>query len=97
MPLDPMRLSPHELLILQALARGQQPTVTSKHRTRYELLGLVRDGPAGLQLTAEGLRRTREKAAPAVDPEKASSVREQRLAARDATGRRRRRRHTKPV
>jgi hypothetical protein len=97
MPLDPMRLSPHELLILQALARGQQPTVSSKHRTRYELLGLVRDGPAGLQLTAEGLRRTREKAAPTVKPEKAPPVREQRPPARDAMGRRKRRRHTQPV
>jgi hypothetical protein len=91
MPLDPTRLSPHELLILQALARGQQPTVTSKHRTRYELLGL------GLQLTAEGLRRTREKAVPAVKPEKAPPVRKQRPLARDAMGRRKRRRHTQPV
>lgn len=92
-----MRLSSHELLILQALARGQRPTVTSKHRTRYELLGLVRDGPAGLQLTAEGLRRTRDEAAAVVEPEKAPPVREQRPLARDATGRRKRRRHTQPV
>ncbi|MDP1965683.1 MAG: hypothetical protein Q8K93_26180 [Reyranella sp.] len=97
MPLDPTRLSPHELLILQALARGQRPTVTSKHRTRYELLGLVRDGPAGLQLTAEGLRRTQEMAATVVELEKAPPVREQRPPARDAMGRRKRRRHTQPV
>jgi len=92
-----MRLSSHELLILQALARGQRPVVTSKHRTRYELLGLVRDGPAGLQLTAEGLRRTREKVATAVKPERAPPVREHRPPARDAKGRRKRRRHTQPV
>jgi len=92
-----MRLSPHELLILQALARGQRPTVTSKHRTRYELLGLVRDGPTGLRLTAEGLRRTQERVATVVKPEKTPPVREQRAAARDAMGRRKRRRHTQPV
>jgi hypothetical protein len=97
MPSELMRVSPHELLILQALAGGRLPPITSNHRTRLELLGLVRDGPSGLQLTPEGHRRARQKAPAMVEPEKFDRSREQDSAPRDARGRRKRGRHTLPI
>jgi len=92
-----MRVSPHELLLLQALAGGRRPPITSNHRTRLELLGLVRDGPSGLELTAEGHRRARQKVAATLEPEKLASSRERDSTPRDARGRRKRGRHTLPI
>jgi len=97
MPTESMRVSPHELLILQALAGGRRPPITSNHRTRLELLGLVRDGPSGLQLTAEGHRRARQKQPATVEPEKLVRSRELASTPRDARGRRKRGRHTLPL
>jgi len=97
MPTGSMRMSPHELLILQALAGGHRPPITSNHRTRLELLGLVRDGPSGLQLTAEGHRRARQKQPAMVEPEKLVRSRESASTPRDAGGRRKRGRHTLPI
>jgi len=97
MPSESMRVSAHELQILQALAGGRRPPITSNHRTRLELLGLVRDGPSGLQLTAEGHRRARQKAPAMVEPEKLAASRERDSTPRDARGRRKRGRHTLPI
>jgi len=97
MPVNPTLVSPHELQLLQALANGRQPPVTSSHRMRLELLGLVRDGPSGLQLTAEGQRRAQEKPTVAVVPEKPAPSPETDTTPRDARGRRKRGRHTSRI
>ena len=94
MVIQPVRVSRHELLLLQAIANGRPLSLTSNHRTRLELLGLVRDGPGGLQLTAEGLRRAREKLP---RPAKAASAATPDTTPRDARGRRKRGRHTLPI
>lgn len=96
MPLEPTRLSPHELSLLQALESGRRPSITSSHRTRLELLGLVRDGPVGLQLTAEGHRCACE-ITTTVKPEKFTHAGESASAPRDARGRRKRGRRTLPI
>jgi hypothetical protein len=97
MPVDPTLVSPHELLILQALAGGRRPPVTSSHRMRLELLGLVRDGPSGLQLTAEGQRRAQEKFTAPAGSEKPAPTPEEDTTPRDARGRRKRGRHTSRI
>jgi hypothetical protein len=91
------RVSPHELQILQALASGRQPPLTSSHRTRFELLGLVRDGPAGVHLTDEGHRCARQKASSATEHEKFAHSRESPSTPRDKRGRRKRGRHSLPI
>ncbi len=96
MPIEPTRLSPHELSLLQALDSGRTPAVTSSHRTRLELLGLVRDGPAGLQLTPEGHRCAGKIKAPA-EPERLACPGDADSTPRDARGRRKRGRRTLPI
>jgi hypothetical protein len=96
MPIEPVRLSPHELSLLQALESGRRPAITSSHRTRLELLGLIRDGPAGPQLTAEGYRRAGAITA-TVEPEKLARSSESVSAPRDVRGRRKRGRRTLPI
>jgi hypothetical protein len=51
-----MGISTLEIQILQALVRGEQPSVRSSHRIRLEMLGLVQDGPQGLTITDAGRR-----------------------------------------
>lgn len=96
MPTEPSRLSPHELNLLQALESGRRPAITSSHRTRLELLGLVRDGPAGLQLTPEG-HRCAGKTTAIVEPERLAPSGEADPTPRDARGRRKRGRRTLPI
>lgn len=96
MPIEPTRLSPHELSLLQALESGRRPAVTSNHRTRLELLGLVHDGPAGLQLTPEGHRCACQITAPA-EPERPTRSGEADSIPRDKRGRRQRGRRTLPI
>ena len=59
-------------------------------------LGLVRDGPAGLQLTPEGHQCACQLAAPA-EPERLARSGEVRSTPRDARGRRKRGRRTLPI
>jgi hypothetical protein len=49
-----MGISQLEIEILQALVREETPFVRSSHRLRLEMLGLVKDGPFGLCITAAG-------------------------------------------
>lgn len=49
-----MELSEFEIAMLRTLLKGAQPLITSSHRIRLEMLGLVRDGADGLILTAAG-------------------------------------------
>lgn len=49
-----MRISVREIEMLKALAAGEAGFVTSSHRLRLEMLGLVLDGPNGLRLTGAG-------------------------------------------
>jgi hypothetical protein len=49
-----MRISVREIEMLRALAAGEAGFVTSSHRLRLEMLGLVLDGPNGLRLTGAG-------------------------------------------
>jgi hypothetical protein len=50
-------VSSQEIQLLRKLrARGSELYVTSNQCLRLELLGLITDGPKGIQLTAKGLR-----------------------------------------
>ena len=49
-----MRLGRNEIELLQALARGESPTVSSPQRLRLEMMGLVTDSVTGLVLTPAG-------------------------------------------
>ena len=49
-----MRLSSYEIDVLRALASGGDPVLSSNHRLRFELLGLVRETPSGVLLTKLG-------------------------------------------
>jgi hypothetical protein len=49
-------VSAHEIKLLRKLrARSSELYLTSDQRIRLELLGLITDGPKGIQLTAKGL------------------------------------------
>ena len=43
-------------LLCKLRVPGDEPYLSSSHRMRLELLGLITDGPNGIQLTAKGLR-----------------------------------------
>ena len=50
-------VSSQEIQLLRKLrARGSELYVTSNQCLRLELLGLITDGPTGIQLTANGMR-----------------------------------------
>lgn len=79
-----MRLGTNDIAILNALFRQQTPKVSSAHRLRLELLGLVRDTTEGLRLTPAG-----QKAAtctPTIEHEKLDAPPPRRV---DALGRKR--------
>jgi hypothetical protein len=79
-----MRLGTNDIAVLNALVRQQTPEVSSGHRLRLELLGLVRDTANGLRLTPAG-----EKAAslaPTIEHEKLEEPPTRRV---DALGRKR--------
>lgn len=77
------QLSPRDMDVLHALAMGTMPDVRSYHRLRLEMLGLVRDGANGLQLTAAGRQAITKLVT--TDTENRSAVEERE---RDALGRR---------
>lgn len=81
-----VRISAEEQRLLRALSVGQAVKLPSAHRLRLELLGLLRDGPAGPRLTALG----RQHAAAAFSDEEASSAprADQPVKKRDRLGRR---------
>ena len=79
-----MRLGTSDIAVLNALVRQQTPEVSSAHRLRLEMLGLVRDTAEGLRLTPAG-----EKAAtfaPTIEHEKLEEAPPRRV---DALGRKR--------
>lgn len=49
-----MHLGSIDVDVLHALRNGQSPEVSSDHRLRLEMMGLVKDGPRGLRLTRAG-------------------------------------------
>ncbi len=79
-----MRLGTHDIDVLNALVRQQTPTVSSGHRLRLELLGLVRDTADGLRLTPAGERAATQ--APTIEHEKLEEPPARRV---DALGRKR--------
>ena len=50
-------LSRHELGLLRGVLQGRQQAVPSSHRLRFEMLGLIRDRPHGIELTSSGKAR----------------------------------------
>jgi len=50
-------LSRHEISLLRGLLQGREQALPSSHRLRFELLGLIRDRPHGVELTASGKQR----------------------------------------
>lgn len=81
-----VRISAEEHRLLRALSVGQTVKLPSSHRLRLELLGLLRDGPAGPRLTPLG----RQQAATAPGEEEASDAPrpDEPLKKRDRRGRR---------
>jgi hypothetical protein len=71
------RVSRDEILVLCALAAKRPVRLTSTHRLRLEMLGLITDGAAGITLTDLGRRCARQPIAgdeqppaPVSDPER---------------------------
>lgn len=56
MSTDTLRLGADELRILRDLLMGRPTHISSSHRVRLELLGLLKDGPQGPRLTSDGKR-----------------------------------------
>jgi hypothetical protein len=56
MHLQPI-LSRHEIGLLRGVLEGRAQAVPSSHRLRFEMLGLIRDRPQGLELTVSGKQR----------------------------------------
>ena len=54
-------LSPLELEVLRKLVNGEAVSLSSRHRLRMELAGVIRDGARGIVVTAEGRRLASEK------------------------------------
>jgi hypothetical protein len=44
----------NDIKVLKSLLRGAAPTVSSAHRVRLEMLGLIVDGTEGLRITPKG-------------------------------------------
>lgn len=91
MPIAPasathVRISAEEQRLLRALSVGQAVKLPSAHRLRFELLGLLRDGPSGPRLTALG--RQHAAAAPPDDEARAAPRPDEPLRKRDRLGRR---------
>lgn len=63
-----MRLGTNDIAVLNALVRQETPEVSSAHRLRLEMLGLVRDTAGGLRLTPAGQQAATR--APTVEHEK---------------------------
>ena len=78
-----MQLGRNKIEILQALAQGKSPTVSSPQRRRLELMGLVTDSVIDLVLTPAGRIARRHRYA-----DSPRSVREAQPP-RDAAGRKR--------
>ncbi len=77
-------LTHEDITALRALASRASIPISSNHRVRLEMLGLVRDSPHGLMLTEAGRLASREapavtggpaEAVPALQPERDSSGR----------------------
>ena len=89
MTTESVRLSAEELRIVQALMTGGPATLSSAHRLRLELLGLLKDGPQGPKLTDLGRRHAGAPASPRDIADHTSSTSDQRVPAkRDRAGRR---------
>lgn len=89
MTTESVRLSAEELRIMQALMTGEPVTLSSAHRLRFELLGLLKDGPQGPKLTDLGRRQVGTSASNNDASEHTSSTSDQRAPAkRDRAGRR---------
>lgn len=56
MSTDNYRLGADELRALRDLLMGRPAQMSSNHRVRLELLGLLKDGPEGPKLTSDGKR-----------------------------------------
>jgi Mn-dependent DtxR family transcriptional regulator len=79
-----MRLGTSDIAVLNALLHQQIPEVSSAHRLRLEMLGLVRDTAEGLRLTPAGEKAA--SGAPTIEHEKLEEPPPRRV---DALGRKR--------
>lgn len=67
-----LRLGTDELRVLRDLAMGRPAHLSSNHRLRLELIGLLKDGPEGPKLTPFAIRYLQlHQAASAISPESA--------------------------
>lgn len=89
MTTESVRLSAEELRIVQALVAGRPVTLSSAHRLRLELLGILKDGPQGPKLTDLGRRQAGISSSTRDVGEDSSLTSDQRAPAkRDRAGRR---------
>jgi hypothetical protein len=57
-----LKLTDLEVEILRKLVNGEAVSISSQHRYRLELAGMLREGPGGIEvtLTGRGLARQKE-------------------------------------
>jgi hypothetical protein len=60
-------LSTLELEILVKLVNGESVSLSSRHRLRLELAGVIREGAQGIVVTADGRRLAHKKPSSATD------------------------------
>jgi hypothetical protein len=60
-------LSTLELEILRKLVNGESVSLSSRHRLRLELAGVIREGAQGIVVTADGRRLAQQKLPSASD------------------------------
>ena len=77
-----LKLSDLEIEILRKLVNGEAVALSSQHRVRLELAGMVREGANGIVVTLTGRSLAREKPAEATASDAAAEVK------RDRRGRR---------
>ena len=86
MPTANARLSADELHMVGALAAGRTVHLSSAHRLRLEMLGLLKDGPNGPKLTELG--RAHARAALAAKPSEGEQQPQRSAGKRDRLNRR---------
>jgi hypothetical protein len=73
-------ISPYEIRQLSKLQlSGSKQSLPSQQRIRFELLGLIKDGPDGIQLTPKGRRVAQVGCPPGEQSEFASDAEAERL------------------
>jgi len=79
-----LKLSDPEIEILRKLVNGEAVSISSQQRIRFELAGIIREGPGGIVVTLTGRSLAREKPTEATARDAPPEVK----VSRDSRGRR---------